>query len=81
MNEQHGERQVSEELLTRWAESCLHMNHLGTLVQRELLPNKQNARAIELSERARRRAFELLNELLEHGAKMPAGYENPSTQL
>jgi hypothetical protein len=46
---------VSEELLTQWAESCLHMNHLGTLVQRELKPTLENARALGLAERARKR--------------------------
>ena len=44
--------QVSVEQLTRWAESCLRMNHLGTLVQRELDPS---SRAADLAERARRR--------------------------
>jgi hypothetical protein len=40
--------QISEEQLTRWAESCLRMNHLGTLIQRELKASKENARAGEL---------------------------------
>ncbi len=39
---------ISEELLTRWAESCLHMNHLNTFVQRELPSNEKNARALDL---------------------------------
>jgi hypothetical protein len=73
-----GEAQISEELLTRWAESCLHMNHLGTLIQRELSPGKENARAIDLAERARRRAWTLFNELLKHGAKKPVGYQEPA---
>jgi hypothetical protein len=69
--------QISEEQLTRWAESCLRMNHLGTLIQRELKASKENARAIDLAERARRRAWELFNELLKHGARKPAGYAEP----
>jgi hypothetical protein len=70
--------QVSEELLTRWAESCLHMGHLGTLIQRELSPTETNARAIDLAKRAERRAFALFNELIEHGANKPAGYREPA---
>ena len=68
--------EIPEELLTRWAESCLHMNHLGTLVQRELPTTIGNARAIDLSERARRRAWTLFNELVEHGATKPEGYRD-----
>jgi len=70
--------QIPEELLTQWANSCLHMNHLGTLIQRELQPTKEHARAIDLAERARRRAWILFNELLEHGAKKPEGYAEAS---
>jgi hypothetical protein len=81
MAEEHGVRQISEELLTRWAESCLHMNHLGTLIQRELPASEKNARAIDLAERARKRAWELFNDLIEHGAKNPEGYQESSTQL
>jgi len=66
---------ISEELLTRWAESCLHIGHLGTLIQRELQPNKGNARAIDLAQRAEQRAFALFHELLEHGAQKPEGYK------
>jgi hypothetical protein len=77
----NNKRQVSEELLTRWAESCLHMNHLGTLIQRELPATEKNARAIDLTERARKRAWELFTGLLECGAKKPEGYQEPSTRL
>jgi DnaJ domain len=65
---------ISEEQLSEWALGCLHMNHLGTLVQRELKPTLEHARALELSERARRRAWELFNDLLIHGANKPEGY-------
>ena len=51
--------QIPKELLTRWANSCIHMNHLGTLILRELPPTKEHARAIDLAERARRRASAL----------------------
>jgi len=56
------------------------MNHLGTLIQRELPPTEKNARAIDLAERARRRAFELFNELIQHGARKPAGYQEPEQE-
>jgi hypothetical protein len=76
--EKNSDIQISEELLTQWAESCIHMNHLGTLIQRELSPNKEHARAIDLAERMRRRAWTLLNELFEHGAQKPDGYREPA---
>ncbi len=62
------------EVLTRWAESCLHMNHLGTLIQRELPNTREHARAIEFTERARGGAWSLLNELFDLGANKPDGY-------
>ena len=73
--------EISEELLTRWALSCLHMNHPGTLVQREWLLSKEYARALDLSERARRRAWILFNELVSHGAKKPDGYQEPNRTI
>lgn len=71
---------ISEELLSQWALSCIHMNHLGTLVQRELKPTLQHARAIELAERARRRAWGLFNDLVAHGAKKPEGFAEPDAE-
>lgn len=63
--------EIPDSLLTRWADSCLHMNHLGTLIQRELAPNSQNERALDLIERARQRAWTLFTELRDVGAPMP----------
>jgi len=66
------------------------MNHLGTLIQREIQqkgssgggnrtrPEAEHARAIDLAERARRRAWMLFSELLEHGAKSPDVYQEPA---
>lgn len=70
---------IPKAMLTRWAESCLQMNHHGTLIQRELRPTSENARAIELTERARRRAWELFNELIVQGAEKPEDYEDPAS--
>ena len=64
--------------LTAWAESCLSVNHLNTLVQREI-EAKSYARAAELSERARKRAWVLFNEMLACGAVKPPGYTEPGT--
>ena len=64
---------VPEATLTRWAETCLHMNHLGTLIQRELQAGNY-VRAQHLAERARTRAWTMLNELFSSGAKKPDGY-------
>jgi hypothetical protein len=70
--------EVSQELLTGWARSCLHMQHLGTLIRRELPPTEKNARALDLADRIERRAWTLFNELIEHGAKKPDGYQEPA---
>ncbi|MFI5042955.1 MAG: hypothetical protein ACHQNA_14110 [Acidimicrobiales bacterium] len=69
-------QQVSREQLTRWAESCLRMNHLGTLVRRELSAGSPS-RAAQLAERARRRACSLFEELVAAGADKPRGYDEP----
>ena len=69
---------VSIAQLTAWAESCLSINHLNTLVQREI-DSKSHARASELSERARKRAWVMLNELFAAGALKPEGYTEPGT--
>lgn len=67
---------ISTEQLTRWADSCLHINHLNTLVQREIA-SQSLERATDLSERARKRAWELLNEMFAAGAVKPEGYCEP----
>ncbi|MEW7997364.1 MAG: hypothetical protein AB2795_02355 [Candidatus Thiodiazotropha endolucinida] len=65
--------------LNEWAETTLRMNHLGTLVQREI--EKGNLeRASDLSERARKRAWKLLNQLFESGATKPEGYCEPDAK-
>ena len=71
--------QVPTEVLVRWADTCLHMNHLGTLVQRELASGN-NIRAQELTERARVRAWTLLNELFDIGVPKPEGYAEPEAR-
>jgi hypothetical protein len=73
-----GTTAVSVEQLTQWAEACLSINHLNTLVQREIAANAY-ARATELSERARRRAWLMLNEMFAAGAIKPEGYCEPGT--
>lgn len=67
---------IPHEALDRWAETCLRMNHLGTLVHREL-ESGSKSRALDLAERARVRAWTLFNELLEFGARKPDGYREP----
>jgi hypothetical protein len=67
---------VTSEQLTTWADSLLHVNHLNTLVQREIAA-KSFDRAAELSERARKRAWAMFNEMLAAGAQKPAGYAEP----
>ena len=67
---------MSEASLTRWAEECLSINHLNTQVQREIEGNNSQ-RALALSERARRRAWKMLNEMYEAGASKPEDYCEP----
>ena len=71
------EIQISQRQLTEWAESCLRINHLNTLVQREVDGGRLK-RAKHLSERARQRVWLLFNELVRSGANKPSGYCEPS---
>ena len=75
--ELHDDVRISRAVLTRWAESCLRMNHIGTLLQREMEGQTDRHRALDLAERARRRAWALFNELIENGARKPEGYCEP----
>jgi hypothetical protein len=68
--------EVTQELLTKWAYSCLRINHLNTLVPREISKGSLH-RAAELSERARGRAWDLFNEMVAAGASKPADYREP----
>lgn len=67
---------ATDEQLTAWAESCLHMNHHGTLISRALEAG-DITRARDLTERARRRAWTMFNEMVVAGASKPAGYCEP----
>jgi hypothetical protein len=69
---------ISKAQLTKWAESLIHINHHGTLVQREIAAGNTK-RASQLAERARKRAWRMLNELFEHGAEKPGGYCEPDS--
>jgi hypothetical protein len=69
--------EVTTELLTKWAESCIRINHLNTLVQREISDRRLH-RAAELSERARRRAWDMFNEMVAAGASKPDKYTEPN---
>jgi hypothetical protein len=71
---------ITKTHLTEWAESLLHMNHPATLVQREIEVGNLE-RASHLAERARKRAWRILNELFEHGAEKPKGYAEPEAQM
>lgn len=62
--------------LTAWAESLIHMNHHGTLVQREIEAGNFE-RASRLTEHARKRAWKMLNVLFECGAEKPEDYCEP----
>lgn len=70
--------EISQAQLTEWAESLIHINHHGTLIQREL-PKGDLTRAANLTERARKRAWKMVNEMFELGAEKPEGYREPKT--
>jgi hypothetical protein len=70
---------ISKAQLTTWADSLIHMNHHGTLVQREIEAGNLE-RASDLSERARKRAWKMLNELFDYGAEKPEGYCEPDAK-
>jgi hypothetical protein len=64
---------VTRGQLTQWADSLLHINHHGVVIQRELKAGNIE-RAADLAEKARLRAWKILNELFECGAERPEGY-------
>jgi len=61
--------EISEELLAAWSMSCVHMEHLLALIQRELQVSGQHAQIIDLAEQIRRAAADLHRELRQHGAR------------
>jgi len=65
--------------LTIWAESLIAINHLNILVQREIATGHLD-RASKLSERARKRAWVMLNEMFALGAAKPDGYCEPEPE-
>lgn len=69
---------MSDANLTKWAEECIHISHLNTLIEREIDANNLR-RARELSGRAQRRAWKMLNELFEAGASKPEGWREADT--
>jgi hypothetical protein len=75
-SEMKNEIKISKVQLTEWAESLLHMNHHGTLIQREIASGNME-RAAHLAERARKRSWRMLNEMFEYGAEKPEGYCEP----
>ena len=70
---------ISQDELTRWAEACLRINHLNTLVQREIAAGALE-RARQLAERARVRAWNLFNDMVRAGARKPEGYREPDEE-
>jgi hypothetical protein len=64
---------IDDEKLSAWADACLRINHLNTLVQREIKGGSME-RACDLSERARVAACALFNDMVSEGAAKPDGY-------
>lgn len=69
---------VTRGQLTQWADSLLHINHHGVVIQRELKAGNVE-HAADLAEKARLRAWKILNELFECGAERPEGYRESGT--
>lgn len=75
------ELKISKAQLTVWADSLIHINHLGTLVPQEIEAGNLK-RASQLAERGRKRAWKMLNEMFECGAEKPEDYcESDSSTL
>jgi hypothetical protein len=72
------EIKLSKAQLTEWVDSLISMNHHGILVQREIESGNYE-RAAHLAERARKRAWKILNEMFECGVEKPEGYCEPGT--
>ena len=70
------QKPIPMEQLAHWANECVSINHLHTLLQRELSGGSLE-RANDLSERARKRAWRMLNEMFEAGVPKPEGYCEP----
>jgi ATP-dependent Lon protease len=68
LGSRHADVMISSAVLTRWAESCLTMNRLGTLLHQEIEGANRSQRAHDLTERARRLAKHLADELVAYGA-------------
>ena len=71
---------ISVEQASAMAENCIRINHLNTLVQREIAAGRHE-RARELSERARVRAWTMFNDLVHLGARKPEGYREPDESV
>jgi hypothetical protein len=69
----------SKDQLIEWVESLISMNHLGTLVNREIAAGNLE-RASQLAERSRNGAWKMLNELFEYGVDKPEGYCEPENK-
>jgi len=67
---------IPQDKLNAWANAALRINHLNTLVQRQL-DGGGIERAKVLSERARVAAWGLFNAIVECGAEKPADYREP----
>jgi hypothetical protein len=73
---------ASDAQLTEWAETTLRINHLNTLIAREIAAQNFD-RAAQLSHRAQQRAWKLLNEMFEQAPpsqKAIASQRQPNNQ-
>lgn len=69
---------VTRGQLTQWAESLLHITHHNAQIQRDLKAGDVDG-AVDHAEKARIRAWRILNELFECGAERPEGYRESGT--
>ena len=68
LGNRHVDVSISTAVLTRWAESCLAMNRLGTLLRQEMEGPNRSQRSRDLASRAQRLARHLAEELVAYGA-------------
>lgn len=69
---------VNRAQLTEWAQSLERINHHGLLIQRELKAGNID-QAADLAEKARLRAWKILNELFACGAERPEEFGESGT--
>jgi ATP-dependent Lon protease len=79
LDQAHVNVPISTAVLTRWVESCLAMDRLGTLLRQEMAGPNRSQRSRDLADRAQRLARHLAGELAAYGAHNPIDESDPKS--